>query len=117
MKRDEFTKRYQEVRRWDNRCVLFLLPIGIGAYFAIPFCLKIAAPSPVLRVVFGVLILVVLMGPLVWVALAGGKMRDRLDLRCPHCGALFNQVTMKEAIDTGRCKRCGKMIFEDDHGA
>lgn len=118
MKRDEFIRSYEEVRRWDNRHYLLILPpIAIAGYFGIPFCLKIAAPSPVLRVVFGVLIPVVLMGPLVWIALAGGKMRERLGLRCPHCESLFNQVTMKEAIDTGKCKRCQKMIFEDDHGA
>jgi hypothetical protein len=89
MKRDEFMKSYQEVRRWDNRCLLILLPIGIAAYFGIPFLLKIAAPSPVLRVVFGILIFVVLIGAVVWNALAGAEMRKRLNLRCPHCGALL----------------------------
>src|SRR3569832_2946409 len=110
MQRDEFIKSYQEVRRWDNRCLLILLPIGIAAYFGIPFCLKLAAPSPVLRAVFGVLILIVMYGSVVWAALAGAEVRKRLNLRCPHCGVLFNQVTMKRALASGKCKRCQKMI-------
>ena len=66
-----------------------------------------------MRIGLGTVIFVALMGPVVWFVIAGAERRKRMGLRCPRCSVLFNQVTMKAAIKTGKCARCKESVIAD----
>jgi len=113
MKKDGFQKCYDEVCRWENRGMVILFVVAIVDSVGILFGLKHVGASPVLRLALGIVIFAFTFGPVFWFVLGSAEMRKRMNLRCPHCGGLFNQVTMKHAITTGKCKRCDKAVFED----
>ena len=111
--RQEFLKKYQEVCRWEDWVMAGVAVLGIAAYFGLPRCLRAVQSFPWMRVALGAGVIIVLLGPLVWFALAGAERRKRMGLRCPSCNVLFNRASMKEILKTGKCTKCGDAVIAD----